>query len=404
MTTPKTEYDPLRPGFYDDPFPVYKWMRDEAPVYYSERWNWYALSRFDDIREVIRDHETYLSYEGMDIDDTAGGQLGNGSLPNMDPPRHGELRKIIQPWFLPRKINENEDEVRAVVRGLIDKWRDRGSVDIAQELAWPIPFDVFFGLMGYPAASGAERERLWDWVHRLKHRIPNTPHLTEGAKEATEAIKGYFIDMLNRRREDPQDDLLSHIVLSEIDGVPFCDEHIEPASEVLGLLMVLFLGGVESTAGLVGSAFKLLAENPDQRALVQADPSLIRAAVEETLRLYAPLQLTARTTAREVTLHGVTIPAKSRMVLVIGAGNRDERQFENPDKFDVTRGTPRNLGFGDGIHVCPGAPLARQETKIALEEALPILGDYSIAAEPVFYPSTPNMYVWQNLHLEFDAG
>jgi len=379
-------------------------MRDEAPVYHSEQWGWYALSRFEDIRNVIRDHEVYRNFEGMDIDDTAGGQLGAGSLPYMDPPRHGELRQIIQPWFLPRRINENEDSIRSVVRGLVDKWRERGHADLAQDLAWPIPFDVFFGLMGYPATTGAERERLWDWVHGLKGRVPGTPHLTQGAKDATDAIKQYFIDILNERRDNPQDDLVTHIVQSEIDGVPFCDEHIEPASEVLGLLMVLFLGGVESTAGLIASTFKLLAENPDQRARVQGDPSLIRSAIEETLRLHAPLQITARTTARRVALHGVTIPAGSRIVLVIGAGNRDERQFANPDQFDITRGTPRNLGFGEGIHVCPGAPLARLEAKVALEEALPVLGSYTLTGDPVFYPSSVNMYCWNNLEVAFDAA
>ena len=151
--------------------------------------------------------------------------------------------------------------------------------------------------------------------------------------------------------------------------MPFADEHIDAASEIMGLMMVLFLGGVESTAGLIGTLFKLLAENPDQRAILRERPELIPDAVEEAIRIATPLQLVGRTTSREVTLHGVTIPAGGRVVLVYGAANRDERRFPDPDRFDVTRGKQRHLGFGEGMHGCIGAPLARLEAKIALEEA-----------------------------------
>jgi ferredoxin-NADP reductase len=183
--------------------------------------------------------------------------------------------------------------------------------------------------------------------------------------------------------------------------VPFVGEEVTPQSEVSGLMMILFLGGVESTAGLTGTLFKLLAENPDQRALLLADPSLIPAAVEEAMRLITPLQLTARTTSREVTLHGVTIPAGGRVVLIPGAANRDERRYPDPDRFLLDRDRGRHLGFGEGVHGCLGAPLARLEARIALEEALPVLGDYELAGPPTFYPSSPNMYVWKNLPLRF---
>ena len=169
-------------------------------------------------------------------------------------------------------------------------------------------------------------------------------------------------------------------------------------------MMVLFLGGVESTAGLTGTLFKLLAENPDQRALLREKPALIPDAVEEAIRLATPLQLVGRTTSREVVLHGVTIPAGGRVVLVYGAANRDERRFTDPDRFDVTRGRFRHLGFGEGMHGCLGAPLARLEAKVALEEALPALGDYTIAGPPERYRTTPNMYVWDHLHLSFPVA
>jgi cytochrome P450 len=395
------EYNPLAPGFYDDPFSVYKHMRDEAPVYHSERWGWYALTRYEDIRTALLDPDQYRSFEGMDIDDTEKDQAGPGSLPNMDNPRHDQIRKIVQPWFLPRRVGQHEDAIRMVVRDLIAKWRDQGSTDLAQELAWPLPFDVFFRLMGLPSTREEGRDQLERWVHELKGRVPGTPHLTSTAVAATEGIQDYFVALLEDRRRNPKEDLITHIVQSEIDGEPFTDGHIQPTSEVLGLMMVLFLGGVESTAGLVATLFKLLAENPDQRRLLQQDPSLIPNAVEEAVRWATPLQLTARTAHSEVTLHGVTIPAGGRVVLVTGAGNRDERQYPNPDVFDVNRGRVRNLGFGEGVHGCLGAPLARLEARIAMEEALPILGDYSLDGTPTFYPSSPNMYCWQNLPVTF---
>ena len=407
------DYDPFRPDFYtSDPFGTYRRMRDEAPVYWSERWGWYALTRFDDVRAAALDADTFRSFEGMDIDDSRLEQVPPGSIGSMDNPRHDEVRSVVQPYFLPRRIAQLEDGIRAVVRELVASWRNRGaggraSVDIAQELAWPMPFDVFFHLMGLPSRhdpdplARARREQLEHWTHELKDRVPGTPHLTPVARAATAGVQQYFIDLLEDRRRAARDDLVTAFVEADIDGVPFVDAQVTPDSEVSGLMMILFLGGVESTAGLTGTLFELLAENPDQRALLQADPSLIPAAVEEALRLITPLQLTARTTSREVTLHGVTMPAGSRVVLIPGAANRDERQFPDPDRFDVTRPRGRHLGFGEGVHGCLGAPLARLEARIALEEALPVLGDYELAGPPTFYPSSPNMYVWRNLPITF---
>ena len=403
-TSRVVEYDPFSQEFQADPFPVYRWMRDEAPVFYSEKWNWWALSRFADVRAAATDPQTFLSYEGIDIDDTAKDQSGPGFLPDIDNPRHDQIRRMIQPQLLPNRVAERENAVREVVRGLVNAWRYRGTVDLAQELAWPMPNEVFFDLLGLPAARQEGRAQLNQWVHELKDRKPDDARLTPVAKAATAGIQAYFIDLLHERRARPRADLVTHIVTAEIDGVPFAEEDFGPASEVLGLMMVLFLGGVESTAGLTGTLFKLLAENPDQRALLRENPALIPDAVEEAIRLATPLQLVGRTTAREVTLHGVSIPAGGRVVLVYGAANRDEHRFTEPDRFDVTRGRFRHLGFGEGMHGCLGAPLARLEAKVALEEALPVLGDYTIGAPPERYRTTPNMYVWDHLHLSFPVA
>src|SRR3954451_10196565 len=318
------DYNPFAPDFYtSDPFGVYRWMRDEAPVYYSKRWGWYALTRFEDVRAAALDADTFRSFEGMDIDDSRLEQVPPGSIGSMDNPRHDQVRSVVQPYFLPRRIAALEEGIRAVVRDLVAFWRDRGSVDrgtvdIAQELAWPMPFDVFFHLMGLPSRhdddplARARREQLEHWTHELKDRVPGTPHLTPVARAATAGVQEFFIELLEQRRRDARNDLVTTFVRSDIDGVLFVSEEVSPTSEVSGLMLVLYLGGVESTAGLTGTLFKLLAENPDQRVLLQRDPTLIPAAIEEALRLITPLQLTARTTSREVTLHGVTIPAGGR--------------------------------------------------------------------------------------------
>jgi cytochrome P450 len=180
-----TEYNPFDPDFYtSDPFAVYRWMRDEAPVYHSEKWGWWALSRFEDVRAAALDPDTFRSFEGMDIDDTAKEQKAPGSLPDMDNPRHDQIRKIVQPYFLPRRVAKLEDGIRAVVRGLIASWRDRGETDLAEELAWPMPFEVFFHLVGLPSKTEEDpeqvqlREQLEQWTNDLHGRVPGMPHLT----------------------------------------------------------------------------------------------------------------------------------------------------------------------------------------------------------------------------------
>jgi cytochrome P450 len=400
MSTDTTmTYDPFSPEFQEDPFPVHEWMRDEAPVFHSEKWGFWALSRFEDVRAAALDPETFRSFEGIDIDDTSKDQSGPGFLPDIDNPRHDQLRKLVQRHFLPRSIAKLEDQVRGVVRGLVDPWRDTGEVDIAQALSWPLPYEVFFNLLGLPMEE--DRQDLIRWSHQLKDREPDDPRVTPVAMAATESIKRYLAELLAERRRHPREDLLTHLVTAEIDGVPFAEADIEPAAEIVGLMFVLFLAGVETTAGLMSTLFRALAEHPDQRALLREDPGLIPGAVEEAVRYATPLQVVGRTTSRDVTLHGVTIPAGERVFLVYGAANRDERQFPDPDRFDVKRGRVRHVGFGEGMHGCLGAPLARLEVKVCAQEALPVLGEYTISSPPVRYRTTPNAYVLAHLPLSF---
>ncbi|WP_214368798.1 cytochrome P450 [Pseudonocardia sp. H11422] len=396
-------YDPFSAAFQDDPFPVYKRLRDEAPVHHSEEWDFWALSRFDDVRAAARDPETYLSFEGIDIDDTAKDMSAPGFLPDIDNPRHDRLRRIVQRTFIPRTIAKLEDDVRRVVTDLVDRFAGRGEADIAQELSWPIPYAVFFDLLGLPT-TGSDRENLIRRSHGLKDREPDDPRLTPLAWDALHNTKDHLAEILMERRRDPREDLLTTLVTAEVEdfgGAPYAPQRITRDSEIVGLAFVLFMAGVESTSALLSTAFRELARHPDQRRALVADPAKIPAAVEEALRYDAPLQVAGRTSTRDVELHGVTIPAGKRVLLVYGAANRDDRQFDDPDRFDVFRPQKRHLSFSEGLHGCLGAPLARLEAKVALEVALPRLGDYEISGPLQRYRSTPNMHVLDHLPISF---
>lgn len=396
-------YDPFSAAFKADPWPVYRRLRDEAPVYHSKKWGFWALSRFDDVRAAARDHQSYLSFEGIDIDDTAKDMSSAGFLPDIDNPRHDQLRRIVQRTFLPRSIAKLEHDVRQVITGLVDRFADTGQADIGQDLSWPIPYAVFFDLLGLPL-TGPDRANLVAWSHGLKDRENDDPRLTPIAWKALHNTKDYLAELLTDRRAHPRDDLLTTLVTAEVEdrqGEPFAPPLITRDSEIVGLAFVLFMAGVESTSALLSTAFRELALHPDQRAALVADPSKIPEAVEEALRYDAPLQVAGRTTTRDVELHGVTIPAGERVFLVYASANRDERQYENPDRFDVFRQQRRHMSFSEGLHGCLGAPLARLEARVALEVALPRLGDYRISGPMRLYRSTPNMRVLDSLPITF---
>lgn len=285
-------YDPFTEQFQADPFPIYKRLRDEAPVYHNDKWNFWALSRYEDVRAALRDSETYLNFEGIDLDDT-NSQGGAGNIPNLDNPRHDQLRTIVQRHFMPRSIKKLENDVRTTVEGLVDGFAARGTADIAQELSWPLPYEIFFDFLGLP--EGDDREQLVAWSHGLKERDPDSASLTPLAQESTHRSREYLADMLARRRREPKNDLMSHIATAEIDGVPLAENEIEAASEIVGLVFGLYLAGIETTAGLISTLFHELGKHPDQQKALRENPSLIPNAVEEGLRFRTPLQLTVRT-------------------------------------------------------------------------------------------------------------
>lgn len=397
---PAALYDPFTAEFQADPFPVYRRLRAEAPVYHNEKWDFYALSRFDDVRTALRDAENYLNYQGVDIDDFEQEQRGPGLLPDLDNPRHDQLRKVVQRSFMPRSIRTLTDDVRTLCDRLIDAFGDRREVDLAEELAWPIPFEAFFDFLGMP--RGEIREKFVHWTHGIKHREVGSPELTPFARESTRELRDYLAELLRERRRNPRADVLTTIVQAEIDGIPLADEEIDPAAEAVGLVFALYIAGIETTAGQIATLLEQLARYPEQQHALRADPTLIPRAVEESLRFRSIFQVTARTTARPVRVHDVLIPEGKRVYLILGSANLDETKFENPEKFDVLRTPAPHLAFGEGLHGCLGNPLARLEAAVALEQLVARRGIFTLNGEPHRYTTTPNAYVLDRVPVIFE--
>lgn len=394
-------YDPFTEEFQRDPFVVYARLRREAPVYYSEKWDFYALSTFADVRAALHDSETYLNFQGVDIDDFEQEQSAfPGMLPNIDNPRHDQLRTVVQRSFMPRSIRALTDEVREVCDDLLDSFAQQRKIDISADYAWAIPFDVFYNFLGMP--EGEIREKFVEWTHGIKHREAGSPELTDWARESSQQLREYLAQLLRERRENPRDDVLTAIVQAEIDGEQIAPEEIDFAAEITGLAFALYLGGVETTAGNISTLLEQLARHPDQLQALIDDPTLVPRAVEETLRYRTIFQVTARTTSREVRVRDTVIPAGKRVFLILGSANRDETVWEDAESFDIHREAKPHLGFGEGLHGCLGNPLARLETTIALEQLIRRGGPFRLAGEPRRYVTTPNAYVLDQVPVQFE--
>jgi len=294
------------------------------------------------------------------------------SIIGMDPPRHTRLRNIASRGFTQRRIGALEAEVRAIAAEYLDPLVGSGSFDIQAEFAVRFPMDVISVLLGIPKA---DREQIRLWTDKGLERDANGVPPTEGIEGMAKSGE-YMLDLLRRRRADPQGDLISVLATAEIEE----DGELRPLSdiEVRSFCGLLAAAGAETTAKLIGNSLVHLCRNPDQRRLLWDDPARIPVAIEELLRFDAPSQFQGRVAERNVTVHGVTIPKGARVAFVTGAACRDEREFHEPDRLDVTRLQRRQVYFGYGQHLCLGKSLARLETRIALEEIRARFPDYEV--------------------------
>jgi cytochrome P450 len=373
------ELDPFDYDFHRDPYPTYAWLRDEAPVYHNPRLDFWALSRFDDVLDGLHDTDTYTSTGGVAIEHT---DAALKSMIEMDPPEHTRMRKLIARRFTPRRIADLEPRVREWTNALLDRLDGRDAFDVVHEFTALLPTTAVGTMLGIPADRHDDARR---WTDDLLTREPGSPVPPPAAAEGAMQIALLAQQLATARREHPTDDLLTVLVEAEIDGVPLTDE------QVIGFCLLLISGGHETTSKLIANGVRLFALHPEQRDLVRDEPERMASAVEELLRFTSPTQYMARTTTRPVELHGVEMPARCKVVLLLGSGNRDPREFDRPDDFDITRGNPRILAFGHGAHVCLGAAVARLEARVALQEFLARYPRYDVDESKVEYHHSGNV-------------
>ncbi len=376
MSAAELVYNPYARDMQLDPYPSYRWFREHAPCAYNPEMDFYALFRFEDVWNATLDWKTFSSRLGPTLENR--GELPGEffSIIGMDPPRHTRLRNIVSRGFTPRRIAALESEVREIARGYLDRLTPQRAFDLQREFAVKFPMDVISALLGIPAE---QRDEFREHIDASLARDPETNLPPPRGIEAIQSAQQIVRSLLAERQKRPQDDLISLVAQAHYDDVDgetrkLADDEIAAFCNLLGA------AGAETTAKLIGNAIVFLWQHKDQRALLWEDPRRIPQALEEVLRFDAPSQYQGRVAQHDTTWHGVTVPAGARVALVTGAACRDEREFPEPDRFDVQRRPEREIYFGYGQHVCIGKSLARLEARVALEEIGARFPDYEVDA------------------------
>jgi cytochrome P450 len=373
-------YDPFFETASDDPYPVYRVLRDRHPVFRNEERDFWALSRFSDVQVAARDWRTFSNSEGVDLDDV-GRLIGAGNFLDADPPTHDALRRVVHASFTPRAVQAFDPIVREEARGCLAAARHAEEMDLAEELAWRLPVSVICRLLGF---SSSETPLLTKWLSdfslRSAPRSAGDPGLPDAAVEAASRLRDFVQSAVCAKRKADGDDLLSVVARATVDGKDLGDEAV-------GVTLLLLLAGTDTTASLISNSLLAFSRNPDQWTVLAENPSLLPAAIEELLRYESPIQADARVTTREYRLHDTDVPAGARVLLLFGAANRDDRRFPDPDRLDVRRAPRRHLAFGEGIHFCLGAPLARLEARVLFEELIAVVKSVHVTGRPVWLRS-----------------
>jgi hypothetical protein len=365
------EFDPFDPELHQDPYPVYRRLRDEFPVHFNARLRFFTLSRHADVLAALQAPDLYISGKGVyvGVPEFDDGKL-TAEVPlliTLDRPRHTQMRALVSRAFTPRRIARLEPRIRAIARTLLDNVKGRGEFDLVREFSGPLPTIVIAELLGVPAEDQ-------EWFKEKSTAVAQFDPTKPGARDRGPAVELglYLAKVLEQRRRAPRDDLLSALLAAEIDGQRLSDP------ELIGFGFLLLVAGNETTTNLISNAAILLDRHRDQRRLLLEDPARIPGAIEEFLRYDSPVQGLARTTTAPVTLHGRTIPEGSKVLLLFGSANHDERAIPDAERFDVLRQPNPHVAFGFGAHFCLGANLARLEAKVAFEELLARIPDYAL--------------------------
>lgn len=373
--------------YLENPYPYYDELRVNAPVFWSERLGAWLLTRYDDVQAAFRDPRlisgdrmaAYFSQlpEPVHADVQPLCQHLEAWLVFMDPPDHTRLRVLVNKAFTGRMVENLRPRIQTIVEELLDRVQPAGQIDLITEFAFPLPVMVISELLGIPIA---DQEKFKKWTKDLTAFTGAgraRPELARQAQKSVQELTGYFRDIARQRRQNPGEDLLSGLV-AVVEGEDRLSE-----AELFGMSALLLAAGHDTTVGLIGNGLLALLRHPDQRQKLQADPSFIEMAVEELVRYDNSLQYQQRVAAEDLVLRGQNIQRGQRVMLMLGAANRDPAQFPNPNQLDICRQPNRHVAFGYGIHFCLGAPLARLEGQIAINAILRRMPNLRLAGQPI---------------------
>ncbi len=376
MTKPKFVFDPFSEDYFNNPFDIYRRMREEAPLYYDEKEDFYALTRHEDVAAAFKDFETYSSARGCDLAMVRKGvSPEQKSIIFMDPPEHRHMRSLLNKAFTPRAIQSQRETVIEV----IDKYLGAANpdrFDVVQDFSGPFPVEVITRMAGVPEEY---RQQVRHWIDTSLHREPGQIEINEAGMQANIETAMYYFGLVQQRRENPQDDMISRLIAAEIPGEDGQLRKLDDI-EITGFATLLGGAGAETVTKLLGNAAVIFARHPDQWQKLLDDRSKVPGAVEELLRYEGPVQYNVRYTLKEAHVSGGVIPAGKPVFLIGASANRDPEAFTDADAFDIERDQTeaQHLGLGYGIHSCLGAALARMESAISLDRLLDFMPRYEV--------------------------
>lgn len=378
MSDVQLEFDPVSAQFFDDPYALYRRMRQEAPLYYNEAEDFYALTRHADVATAFKDYETFSSARGLDLAMVRTGEVPQKMIILMDPPDHRAMRSLLNKAFTPRAMQSQRGTVTDLVARYLEK-ADPKNFDVVQDFSGPFPVEVITRMAGVPDEF---RQQVRHWIDASLHREPGQLGWNEANMAANIASAGYYYQLVQERRAKPQDDMISRLIAAEITRDDGELDKLDDA-EITGFAVLLGGAGAETVTKLLGSAAVVFAEHPGEWQKLLDDRSKVPNAVEELLRYVGPVQYNVRYTLREAQLPSGTIPAGKPVFLMGAAANRDSAAFTDAETFDIDRdrSQAQNLGLGYGIHSCLGAALARLEVTIALEHLLDFMPQYDVLVD-----------------------